>query len=223
VAVLDEYEFAALEISVTENYGNGQTCVVNDGTVTIFDAIADRAAVDSTRTLSGGVVAYSTFGASPNIFSGMRIDGVDRSFQKPITFVAQVEGRPALMETRWAIVNGFRERAATFVSATTQEFPLMILHDPPGSNSSAFIEEGSTVCNRISNMKMVGGGAGLMADVQIGFKLETGYSFRSAHDRRCWLRRILLDADRGRARRDKPQRAKQGGMPDDDRELVHVR
>ena len=181
VAVLEEFDFVPLQIRVTEDYGDGQTCNVTEGTVTIFDAIADRVDTDSTLVIADaanqdGVIEYATFGASPNVFSGARIAGVDRSFQKPITVVAQVEGRPALMETEWALVNGFRERSATFVSASTQEFPLMILHDPPGSNSSAFIEKGRTVCNRISNMSMFGGGAGPEIDLAIGFKSDVGFS-----------------------------------------------
>jgi hypothetical protein len=177
VKIIEEFDFVPLTISVTENYGNGNTCAVGEGNVIILDAIADRVRVDSTMAITDGEVKYTTQGASPNIFSGARIGGVDRSFQKPITVVAQIEGRPALMETEWAIVNGFRERAATFVSATTSEIPLMILHDPPGSNSVAFIEEGSTHCTRISNMKMSGSAVGGEVDVQIGFKQSTGFSF----------------------------------------------
>jgi hypothetical protein len=177
VAVIEEYGSADLTFHVQERYGHNQTCDVGEGIVTIFDAIADRVDVDSTMTLERGVVNYTTFGASPNVFAGARIYGVDRSFQKPITVVAQVEGRPALMATEWAIVEGFRERAATFVSATTEEFPLMILHDPPGSGSSAFIEKGSKWCSSISNLKTLSYGAGIALDIAIGFKGAVGWSF----------------------------------------------
>jgi hypothetical protein len=177
VRIIPEFATVPLSIQVMEDYGNGEVCGVETGTVTIFDAIADRVDADSTVALANGVVNYSTFGASPNIFSGARIQGVDRSFQKPLTVVAQVEGRQSLVKTEWALVEGARERSSTFVSATTEEFPLLILHDPPGSNSFAFIEEGSTVCNRISNTKMSGGGAGPDVDVIIGFKADVGFSF----------------------------------------------
>ncbi|MBT8401119.1 MAG: hypothetical protein KJO98_11630, partial [Rhodothermia bacterium] len=146
VPIIPEFGGESLEISVVEDYGDGNLCKVEEGTVTIFDAISDRVDSDSTLTLGQDSV-YTVIGVSPNIFSGARIQGVDRSFQKPITVVAQVEGRPSLTETRWAIVEGSRERAATFVSATTEEFPLLMLHDPPGSNSSAFIEEGTSMCS----------------------------------------------------------------------------
>ncbi|MDX1740041.1 MAG: LamG domain-containing protein, partial [Rhodothermales bacterium] len=176
VPIIPEFGGEALEISVIEDYGDGNFCKVEEGTVTIFDAISDRVDADSTLTLGVDSV-YTVVGASPNIFSGARIQGVDRSFQKPITVVAQIEGRPSLTETRWAIVEGARERAATFVSATTEEFPLLMLHDPPGSNSYSFIEEGTTMCSSISNTRLTGGGAGPDIDVMLGFKADTGFSF----------------------------------------------
>ena len=179
VPVIDAFDTVPLTIVVTEDYGDAQTCNVTEGTITIFDAIADRADADSTLAIAdapNGVVSYSTFGASPNIFTGARIDGRDRSLQKPITVVAQVEGRPALVETQWALVNGYRERAATFVSATTEPFPLMVLYDPPGSQSYAYIEKDKTMCSRISNTRMVGGGAGAFADLNLGFANATGFS-----------------------------------------------
>lgn len=169
VATIGEFEFVPLTISVREDYGNGEFCNVDEGTVTIFDAIADRVDADSTLELSNGTVEYVTVGTTPNIFSGARIGGVDRSFQKPITVLAQVEGRPSITETQWALVEGSRERGATFISATTEEFPLLMVHDPPGSNSSAFIEKGATFCNRITNTRLLGGGAGVDIDLRFGF------------------------------------------------------
>ena len=151
VPIIGELEFAPLTIDVLEDYGGGNTCAVDQGTVTIFDGIADRSDLDSTLAIGNGHVVYSTFGASPNIIAGARVDGVDRSFQKPITVIANIEGVEPLTETRWALVEGYRERQSTFVSATTEEFPLMILHDPPGGGSYAFLDKGSTVCNRITN------------------------------------------------------------------------
>ena len=173
VPVLGEYEAVPLTVRVVEDYGDGATCAVESGTVAVYDGIADAAdepTVLRIEDFADGAVEYTTVGASPNIFSGARIGGVDRSYQKPLTVFAEVEGRDILREERWAIVEGYRERASTFVSATTDEFPALILHDPPGSNSSAWIEEGATLCHRISNVQLVGGGAGAEADLKFGFK-----------------------------------------------------
>jgi Concanavalin A-like lectin/glucanases superfamily/FG-GAP repeat/Secretion system C-terminal sorting domain len=170
VATLGEYEFRDLTFSVSEDYGGGSLCPVNDGTLTIFDAISDRVDADSTISLENGVANYTVIGTSPNIYSGARIGGVDRSFQKPITVVAEVEGRDPMTVTEWAIVEGFRERAATFVSATTEEFPLLIVHDPPGSNSYAYVEEGSTFCHSFASTMTLGGSGGIDFEIKFGFE-----------------------------------------------------
>lgn len=170
VSTIEEGEFRQLSIKVHEDYGSGGLCPVDDGSVTIYDAIADLVDADSTVQIENGEVSYVTYGASPNIYSGARIGGVDRSFQKPFTVVAEVEGRQPLLKTEWAIVEGYRERSSTFVSATTEEFPLLILHDPPGSNSSAFLEKGSTFCNTISNTFTIGIARGVEVEAKFGFK-----------------------------------------------------
>ncbi|MFT5143373.1 MAG: hypothetical protein ACI84D_001998 [Thalassolituus oleivorans] len=169
VATLEQFEFREVTLSVTENYGAAGVCPVDVGTLTIFDAISDKVDRPVTLQLENGEAKYTLVGTSPNIFSGARIGGVDRSFQKPITVVAQVEGIPSITTTEWAMVQGFRERSATFVSATTEEFPLLILHDPPGSNSYAFIEKGTQVCNTITNTQIRGGSLGLDTEIYLGF------------------------------------------------------
>ncbi|HEX9659442.1 MAG TPA: LamG domain-containing protein, partial [Rhodothermales bacterium] len=181
VPTIGEFGFKQLTISVEENYGDGNTCPVDEGTVTIFDGIADRADADSTMDIENGQVQYTTFGASPNIISGARVGGVDRSFQKPLTVIARVEGREPLTETLWALVEGFRERASTFVSAATSEFPLLVLHDPPGGESSSFIERGTSFCSSVESVRMVSGGAGPDIDVAVGFKLRGGFSGFGSH------------------------------------------
>ena len=175
VPIIGRGELVPLTIRVSENYGSG-SCPVDKGTVQIFDAIADS--VESPRTLQieNGEVSYSTYGASPNVFSGAFVDGVDRSFQKPITAIASVEGRGSTSVTEWAIVEGLRVRTAEFVSATTDPFPIMILRDPPGSNSYAFMEKEAEVCTNLSQMQVTGGNAGFNLDTTIGLYTETGFS-----------------------------------------------
>ena len=172
VPIIGEYEGVLLEISVAERYGPGvdEMCTVESGDVIIFDGIADRADADSTMQIEDGKVEYTTYGLSPNIFSGARVGGVDRSFQKPFTVAATVDGRPTIVDTRWAMVEGYRERASTFVSATTEQFPLMLIPDPPGSNSNAFLSKGTTVCNTMSSTFKVSADAGVAFNTVFGFK-----------------------------------------------------
>ncbi len=175
VPVIPEYDRLLLTITVQENYGGGNVCAVPDAEVRIFDGIADKAdqaQVDTTDAT--GKVRYRTFARSPEITSGAVVDGVDRSYQKSLSAAVSVPGRGTTTETVWAIVEGYRERESEFVSATTAALPLMVLHDPPGSNSYAYIEEGTTSCSRISKFQMTGGGAGPLIDTSIGFKNAAG-------------------------------------------------
>ncbi|MFV1979530.1 MAG: LamG-like jellyroll fold domain-containing protein [Rhodothermia bacterium] len=175
VAIIDESDLVPLRITVQEDYGDSQFCNVDEGTVSIFDGIGDRVDVDSVMSIRNGEVLYETFGASANPFGGARVEGVDRSFQKPISVIARVEGRDPLLKVDWAMVKGMRERASTFVSATTSEFPLLIVHDPPGDGSSAFLTEGTSMCSSFESMKATGGSAGVDIDVAIGFKSGVGF------------------------------------------------
>ncbi|TPW14114.1 MAG: hypothetical protein FD129_1140, partial [bacterium] len=157
VPVIGQTEHYPLTITVFEDYGSAGLCPVDSGTVTIFDEIIDQEDAPVTLAVRDGIALtadgkpYATAGNNPNIFSGrLDADGNDRSYQKPISFVAQVEGRAPTTRTDWALVTGYRARSATFTSVT-QEIPLMILRDPPGDASSAFIEKGETHCCRPSS------------------------------------------------------------------------
>ncbi|GIV61125.1 MAG: hypothetical protein KatS3mg043_2214 [Rhodothermaceae bacterium] len=156
VPVLTQGDEYPLTIYVFEDYGNGQTCPLDEGSVTVTDGLGHEAVV-TTLDLVDGQTEYTTRAGDPDIFSGRTVEGVNRSFQKSINVVARVAGRTPVSETAWAVIDGMKARTATFVSATTGEIPLMILHDPPGSESYSYIEEGTTVCNSISHMKLSGG------------------------------------------------------------------
>ena len=159
-----------LTIQVNEDYGADGLCPADTGVVTIFDEIADVEGTPIELALSNGEATYVTYANTPNVFTGRMVDGVDRSFQKSLTAVAEVGAR-TLTATEWVVVEGHRPREGTFVSYTTDEMPLLILRDPPGDQSYSYIEEGSTSCAGIRNMRF--GGSVLEADY--GFR--AGISF----------------------------------------------
>ncbi|MEM6648108.1 MAG: LamG domain-containing protein, partial [Bacteroidota bacterium] len=173
VPVIGEYEVLPLTIEVVEDYGTSGTCPVTDGAVTIFDSIGD---VEDPQTaeVTTGVVSYTTVGASPDVIANRFDGGEDRSYQKSFTVVAEVEGSTPVTETVWALVEGFRERQSTFVTFSTDEMPLWILHDPPGSNSYAYVEEGFTSCRRLKDIEFTSTDIGLVTNFEIGFKQSTG-------------------------------------------------
>ena len=163
-----------LTIEVNEDYGNGSLCPVDAGTVTVFDGLADAANEPLVLEIADGAVAYTTTPGDPDFATGRLIDGVDRSYQKALTLVAEVAGKDPVTQTEWGLITGRDPREATFISATTDDIPLLVLHDPPGSNSYAYIEEGTTNCSSISKVRMNGGSASIGFDIAIGGKSQTG-------------------------------------------------
>ncbi len=166
-----------LTISVFENYGNGNLCPVDSGVVAVFDEIQDIADAAQEISIVDGAATYHTIANTPNTTVG-RVDseGNDRSFQKPVSFVVTVDGT-TVTRTKWALVTGDRPRTGTFVSATSEEFPLLILRDPPGDNSYAYIEEGRTVTSTISNAGLISQETGVKVEVDSGLEFRAGTGF----------------------------------------------
>ena len=177
VPVIGENVDVPLTISVAERYGVN-TCAVDAGSITIRDGLSVTQ-TDTTITLQNGTATYTARGEAPDIIAGRVIDGIDRSFQKPFTVRADVEGRAPTTVTDYVIVEGFLERTAQFVSATTGNIPLLILHDPPGSQSYAYLEENTTVCTNVLNLQVDASESGLYTNLGIGFKLGSGGPFVS--------------------------------------------
>ena len=161
-------------------------CPLDSVDVQIFDSFADRQDEPMTLTTrASGDANYVTFGRSPEISSGAVVDGVDRSYQKSLSAVATIPGRGTITNTVWAVVEGYRERTGEFVSATTADMPLMVLHDPPGSESYAYLEEGTTSCTRISSFTVQNFGAG--ADPRHRARLQSRARLRRHHRERRGL------------------------------------
>ncbi len=176
VPVIAEYATLPLTITVQERYGPADVCPLDSVDVQIFDGFADRLNDPVTvTTRPSGDANYDTFGRSPEITSGALVGGVDRSYQKSLSAIATIPGRGVVTNTVWAVVEGYRERESEFISATTADMPLMVLHDPPGSESYAYLEEGTTSCTRISNFTVQNFGAGQILDVALGFKAALGF------------------------------------------------
>lgn len=184
-----------LAITVNEVYGDAadpsNLCPVEDATVTLFDELGDRAATpialvtDATGTavlaetssLGDEGAAYVTFANTPNVFEGRTVDGVDRSFQKSLTAIAQVEGREAVTATEWVLVTGRRTKTGTFVSGATGEIPLMVLYDPPGDGSYTSLTQESTVCTSINDVTVEEPTLGFSFKAYVGFSFVSGTPF----------------------------------------------
>jgi hypothetical protein len=179
VPIIEQGESVPLVIQVFEDYGAAGLCPVDSGLVTVFDEIIDEGDTPVPLDIMSGEATYTTIANTPNVFAGRRdANGNDRSYQKPISFVAEVEGQDPITLTKWVVVTGQRPRIATFTSVS-EEIPLMILRDPPGDASNTFLEEGTTICNTISDMFLEKFETGVQAKIKGGLRFSKGTPFWS--------------------------------------------
>jgi hypothetical protein len=167
--VLEQGIWYGVLIEVYENYGSQGLCPLDNGTVVIYDEIADREGTPVEIGVSNGVASYTTFACTPSLILG-RVDseGNDRSFQKVLTAIAVVEGRAPVTADEWVIVTGqVAEEGADFITAKTNEV-FYILRDPPGDQSYSFVEEGFSLRHKDDYEKTVSSG-------QAGVKLYTSF------------------------------------------------
>ncbi|WP_456429951.1 T9SS type A sorting domain-containing protein, partial [Rhodocaloribacter sp.] len=158
--------YIPLTISVFEDFGDDGLCPADSGTVTVFDEIINMGDTPIEMDIIDGIAVYAedqidpitgdtlfvkgdlyrTRANSPNIAAGQTVDGVDRSFQKSLTAVAEVPGRAAVTETAWVLVDGALARTSTFATEPI-DLPFYVLRDPPGDGSYSYLEKGSEFCS----------------------------------------------------------------------------
>lgn len=173
--IIPQGEHVPLTISVFEDYGNGDRCPVDSGRVVVYDEVLDEADTPVVLEIENGQAQYETIGNTPNIFVGRRdAQGRDRSFEKPITFVAEVKDKQPVQKTEWAIVTGLRPRVGTFVSATSEDFPLLILHDPPGDASFASLQKDETFSTTFTNTGLESLSGNFQWKTKTGVKIYKG-------------------------------------------------
>jgi len=159
---IEQYDFASTNIRVYEDY-YGQRCYLDTFLLTINNNIADVDQYD-TMVVSGNL-KLKVFGGVPNIVT---------PHEKTLQVTALVDGRSAT-STLNAVVTGERPRVSTFAS-TTPTFPVMMLRDPPGDNSYAYIEKGTTLCQNwgFELVDDVGGGSAQKVSLGPKFRLGVG-------------------------------------------------
>ncbi len=160
VPVVKQFDRYFLTVRVLESY-NGDTCLVDTGSVTLFDEVGGDGSDPVTIPVSNGQASFILAPGEPNI-----LDGGDHPFQKRLSIRADIDGDRTTLD-QWMIVTGHRPRSETFVTKTP-ELPLMILRDPPGDNSFAYFEKDSTYASNFTMSHEIGGAAGVYTDIKIG-------------------------------------------------------
>ncbi|MEQ8239745.1 MAG: LamG domain-containing protein, partial [Cyclobacteriaceae bacterium] len=117
------------------------TCFLASGSVSIDDQISDfspSAVVD----VVNGLGTYTLLAGVPNLAA---------PYKKTITVFGTEQANGAVLPATLAstIVFGFKTLQSTF-ETTTPQLPLMILRDPPGDMSYAYLEQNIETCNSFS-------------------------------------------------------------------------
>jgi hypothetical protein len=145
--VIPQGTYVGLTIRVDEAYGDS-LCPLDTGRVVIADEIFDQENHPDTLTVSHGVVKYRTFASTPSLVRGRTEGRTDRSFQKSLVVRTVVEGRTPQTATEWVLVTGHvAPEGAEFVTLSTMPMPMLILRDPPGDGSSAYLEQRTSICS----------------------------------------------------------------------------
>ncbi|MCF8247141.1 MAG: T9SS type A sorting domain-containing protein [Saprospiraceae bacterium] len=119
-------------IKVYEQYDGGK-CYLDTALLTINNVIADLDQFDTLMT--EGTLVHRFKAGGPNIVS---------PYEKILQVTAEAHDEQATIDQS-AVVLGKRARQTTFAT-TAPEIPSLILRDPPGDGSYAYMEAGATNC-----------------------------------------------------------------------------
>ncbi|MEL6987105.1 MAG: hypothetical protein AAGK97_04675, partial [Bacteroidota bacterium] len=149
----------------------GQDCYIDTGFLKIYDFVSDREGTPISIPIKGGFATYVMEPGEPNIASNPTFHDHEKLLYV-IPEVDLVEPEPI---EYWLFVTGSKANTPTFITRTP-EIPMVVLHDPPGDNSYSYIEKGTTFSNFTTNEVLVGGDAGIFANLLLGAKVLTPFS-----------------------------------------------
>lgn len=152
VLVMDQYEFKEVIIRLKEQYtvtsSNDGVCYIDTANVRIINGFADETKDTTLSKVNNGILLYKYRIGSPN---------PSPPYLKTLQIVSTTLDDNSGTIVRQGIVTGIFNKLPSF---TTQlpETPTMVLHDPPGDGSYAFIEQGQKICQTMSfNLELEGG------------------------------------------------------------------
>jgi trimeric autotransporter adhesin len=152
---------------VLEELGN---CPVEQGTLRIFDFISDIGDKPVDIPIENGFAYYTVVPGLPKI-----AESTTHNHEKLLYVMPRVGFLDSEPYEYWAIVTGVKTYASSFTTRSP-ELPFLILHDPPGDKSSAFVEEGKVIRNFNTVQYQVGGELGAFANLLVGAKVLTPFS-----------------------------------------------
>ncbi|NOY06359.1 MAG: hypothetical protein GXO82_06980, partial [Chlorobi bacterium] len=151
------------------------TCDLDTGYALIYDEIKDGYTGPDTLVVSQGKVFldydkyldyYLLLAGEPNIYEN--VSEPLRSYRKKFQVAVQSYDQPLVWSDEiWAVVKGHKSRTQTFFTKTP-ELPFFILRDPPGDQSSSFLERGKSFTYTYGYQYKLSAGTNIFASVKIG-------------------------------------------------------
>lgn len=157
--MLEMVEQTQVTIKVFEEYDGG-VCYLDEAKLSITNEIGDLAQFDTVMT--EGQFKYKFKAGNPNIVP---------PYLKTLQVTAEANDEQATV-VQSAVVLGKRARTTTFAT-TSPELPTLILRDPPGDASVAFMEAGETTCQSWSYSASDATNAGVSIGISLGADLTT--------------------------------------------------
>ena len=171
IILMEQNTSYPLVFEVVEELGN---CPVKEGKLRIFDFVSDRGDEPVEIPIVNGFATYRVNAGLPEIATS-----ATHNHEKLIYVVPEVGFLAANPEEYWIMVTGVQTLDPSFVTRSP-ELPLLILHDPPGDKSSAFVEKGTEFRSFQTTEVQVGGEAGAFANLMVGAKILTPFSSTGA-------------------------------------------
>lgn len=162
--ILEQLVPVELTIDVVEELTG---CPVDTGTVIIADNISDLANTTIELPITNGQVVYTVIPGAPNLTAPNL---------KSLTITAKDTLGQSVVYTKNVLVTGGRPRNSTFTTVTP-EIPIMILHDPPGDASYAFVEANETMETTTSFYHEKAGSVNTWAAAKVGASFTVGVGF----------------------------------------------
>ena len=149
----------------------GEDCLIDTGSLKIYDYISDRGSTPITVPISKGLAFYRVDAGDPAIASNPTF----HDHEKLLYIVPEVDLLEPEEIEYWVFVTGSKGNTPSFFTKSP-EIPLLVLHDPPGDKSYSYIEAGTTFTNFTTYEVKYGGEAGFYLNLLLGAKFKTPFS-----------------------------------------------
>ena len=166
--VLQQHANITIDLDPEESF-NGAYCPAGDGYIIINENISSNGTDINTDTIyyhQYDTIRYQLTPGVPNIIS---------PFKK---FIQAILVRDNQTDTAYAdvIVVGQRPRSQTFTTVSP-EMPFHIIHNPPGDNSYAYLDQNSSISNSFTTSFLQEGSLDTYIRAQLGldFSVELGF------------------------------------------------